>query len=269
MDLLENKIIDDDILELAGIDKAREEVWNKYYHEKIGPVPRVTNIISQCRNSEGLIQWAANVGRKKYDYFRGKALDIGTISHELIDEYLTSMVNGKDYSVDYSLIRDDYRSSVFNCIENFKLWCSNLKSLGYNIEEVVGLEIPVTCPYYGGTIDGIVRINGAYYIIDFKTSKKISTEYLIQTSAYMWIINNGYMPELPHINGIGIIRVDKTKLGSYNDYFLNEYDPIQYNMIINFQNCFFSYVEAYYRTINTEYIADNYPYNLENVLKGV
>ena len=49
----------------------------------------------------------------------------------------------------------------------------------------------------------------AIYIIDFKTSKQISYEYIIQTCAYMWLINNGFFPEISHIDGVGIIRVDK------------------------------------------------------------
>ena len=89
--------------------------------------------------------------------------------------------------------------SVYNCFENFKLWEKRLYNLGGKIDEIIGLEVPVTCPWYGGTIDCIARINGAVYIIDFKTSKQISAEYLLQVTAYMWIINNNYAPYLPHI----------------------------------------------------------------------
>ena len=64
--------------------------------------------------------------------------------------------------------------------------------LGYFIDKVIGVEIPISCPWFGGTIDAILVINGATYIIDFKTSKKISSEYLVQVAAYMWLVNNGF-----------------------------------------------------------------------------
>ena len=61
----------DDILELDGIEEIREEQWNHYCYEKnSNGVPRVSHILAQCRSSEWLIQWAANIGRRKYDYYR-------------------------------------------------------------------------------------------------------------------------------------------------------------------------------------------------------
>ena len=58
----------DDILELDGIEEIREEQWNHYCYEKnSNGVPRVSHILAQCRSSEWLIQWAANIGRRKYD----------------------------------------------------------------------------------------------------------------------------------------------------------------------------------------------------------
>ena len=262
----EEIILDNDILELDGIEEARVD-WLQYTNRDVA-VPRVSHILRQCRDSDGLIQWAANIGRRKYDYYRDKALNIGTLVHEIIDEYLIARYNNHtEYTVDYANIEEDYRSSVYNCFENFKLWESNLNKNGFFVEEVVGLEIPVTCPWYGGTIDGIVKINGAYYIIDFKTSKKISPEYLLQTSAYMWIINNRYVDGLPIINGIGIIRVDKQKYGVINDLFISNFTAEQSAMITNYQKCFMSYVDSFYRTINTDYITENYNYNRDNVFK--
>ena len=138
---------------------------------------------------------------------------------------------------------------------------------GFIIEEVVGLEITVVCPWYGGTIDGIFKINGLYYIVDFKTSKSISYQYLIQTAAYMWIINNGYCPELPNIDGIGIIRVDKRYIGGYEDLFMNSYNEYQNYMINQFQMAFCSYVDTFYRTIHTNNLIAQYDadYNINNL----
>lgn len=261
--------LEDDILELEGIDSIRKEEWNYYNNNDYG-VPRVSHILKQCRNSDGLIQWAANIGRRKYEYYREKALNIGSIIHEILDQYLINAYQLKiPFDVNYGEIDQEYRSSVYNCFENFKLWINRLNENGFYIEEIVGFEIPVTCPWYGGTIDGIIKINGMYYIIDFKTSKNISPEYLLQASAYMWEVNNGYAKGLPHINGIGIIRVDKNKYGVIDDLFLNESIPEQNNIICNLQKCFASYVNSFYRTINVDYISNNYHnnYDFKNVFE--
>lgn len=259
----------DDILELIGIDKAREE-WEKYYHDNIG-VPRVTKIIARCIDQSYLMNWYGRIGINKANYYKDKALNVGTIVHELIDKYLEYRYKlHKEFAVKYEMIEEEYREQVYNGINNFILWVNNLESMGYYIDEIIGVEIPVTCPWYGGTIDAIVKINGYTYIVDFKTSKQISSDYLIQASAYMWMINNGYAANLPHINGIGIIRVDKSRYGKYEDLFLNEMDTFQYNLIVQYMNCFNSYVEAYYRSISTDYIFESYKstYNTDNGLIG-
>ena len=116
-----------------------------------------------------------------------------------------------------------------------------------------------------------MKINGLYYIIDFKTSKVISNEYLVQAAAYMWIINQGYTPNLPHISGIGIIRVDKKKLNNFTELFINEFHYDGAVFIDNLYKCFASYLEAYYRTINIDALSARYikaEYNPQYIKEG-
>jgi len=49
---------------------------------------------------------------------------------------------------------------------------------------------------YAGTLDAIAEIEGELWLIDFKTSKVISTEYAMQVSAYRECIVNGENPIL-------------------------------------------------------------------------
>lgn len=257
---IETLILEDDLLELEGIDNARENIWLHYKDANDNSIPRVTHIIKNNRDQDYLIQWAANIGRNKYDFYRDKALEVGTLVHFYIDLYLEAKFIKKDMSlfkVNYDEIGLTYRAQVFNGIENFLSWEKHLNSMGYFIEEVIGLEVPVRCPWFGGTVDAILRINGAVYLIDFKTSKQISADYLIQASAYMWMINNGYAPELPHIDGIGIIRVDKSAR-KFSDLFLNDFVPECHHFIIRLMETFLVYVQSYYRTINTDFMFTNY-----------
>ena len=263
---MENIILNEELLELEGIEKLREE-WSYYSYNNLG-IPRVSNILKQCENQEGLIQWAATVGRRKYDYIRERAMSVGTIIHEIIDDYIINHLHDKNYKINYDnyyLYEASFKPSIDRAFNNFLLWLSNLEKTGNILEEIVGVEISVACPWFGGTIDAIFKINGRYYIIDFKSSKQISMSYLLQTAAYMWIINNGYAPELPHIDGIGIIRVDKNKNDCLDDLFLNSTDYTQNNYIIQYQNCFLSFVDSFYRSKSCDYIYDVY-YNQYNPL---
>ena len=259
-----------ELLELEGVADSLKDI-DSYYEYNGSLVPRVTNIISHCEDNRALIDWAASMGYKRYKDIKASALEIGTVVHEFVDEYLVAKYNMKmPYEVDYTRVQTPYRSKVYNSFENFKLWESNLESLGYKIEEVVGLEIPVVTPWYGGTIDAIFKINGVYYIIDFKTSKKIFNNYLIQTAAYYWAVNNGYCPTVQGktMGGVGIIRLDKANYGVINDLFLNNSNPDQFNLINNLISCFWSYLVAYYRTMSVNYQDDMYKkgYNLRSVI---
>lgn len=255
---------------LPGVEEASEE-WN-YYEYDYGPdsitigVPRVSHIISQCSDQRYLIDWAAKIGYNKYTFYRDKALEVGTLVHETIDRYLTYKYINKDvknFRFDPESIDYVYRDQVCKAFNNFLNWEKALNSNGYFIEEVIGLEIPVITPWYGGTVDAILRINGCYYIIDFKTSKRISTDYFIQTIAYMWAINNIMIRDghyLPFIDGIGIIRVDKTK-SEFEDVFLNKHIPQQAEYLVGYCKAFMSYLESYYRNININYISNIYKAN--------
>ena len=251
--------LDEELLELEGIESYRKD-WEVYSYNNTA-VPRVSHILKQCEDQEGLIQWASNVGRKKYDYYRTRAMEIGTIVHGVIDDYLCNHLGDPNYKIPYNnfyQFQIDYEIPIDTAFGNFLLWKSIVEEGGGKLEEVVGVEIPVTCPWFGGTIDAIFKINGHYYIIDFKSSKQISMSYLLQTSAYMWCVNNGYAPGLPHIDGIGIIRVDKNKTNCLDDLFLNMNNPVEANYITQYTNCFLSYVESYYRSKSCNYIYDQY-----------
>ena len=247
-----------ELLDLDGIEESLKHI-NKSYEFNGRKVPRVTSIIDQFEDQRYLINWAVGIGYRKYKAINEKSLEVGTLVHEAIDNYLIMKYKGgPTYDINYDLIEEDFREAVYLAYENFLLWEKNLNSHGYFIEELVGVEIPVVTPWYGGTIDAIFKINGAYYIIDFKTSKKISDNYLIQVAAYIWAVNNGYGNGLPMIDGVGIIRVDKSKYGIIDDLFLSKFDDKQVLVLGRCIECFLSYIEAYYRNLSAYYMIDNY-----------
>ena len=263
---MENELIVQDELINSVRNILSKEKMNKdnsfsFYEYNGVRVPRVTAILSKTINKPGLINWAANLGRKNMYIEKKKATTIGTKVHSLIEDFL---INGtyKREDMDFSDIQymTDIDTSLI-AFDNFKAWYENLTNNGYNIN-VIATECVVITPFFGGTIDCIAEINGAVYIIDWKTSKQISPEYFIQTAAYMWAINNGYGP-IPHVDGIGIVRLSKTGFG-YTDSFLT-YQSIEHARFIDdYLRAFGSLLQSYYNLIHIEKF--NHNYNLYDIL---
>ena len=198
-------------------------------------VPRVTSILPFCRgDNEYLMRWASKLG-KDYETENENILYIGSMVHELIEEYLL-------YNTSFKLTRirkckDDIKTSY----NNFLYWYNSMPT---DISVYVS-EMPLICPYYGGTLDAILTINGKNYLVDFKTSKSITPEYFIQLSAYLWVINNFYK-DIPRIDYIGVLRFDKKKENCYQGVFLelDNMDDAQY--IYECQQTFFLALNMFY-----------------------
>ena len=238
-----------DIFLLDCLDESYRNKYFDYYDYKGIGVPRVTRILDQCINKDFLIQWAAKLGKQKYFYEKNKATTIGSRTHELIEEYLTT---GRFNENIFYKIPPSLKKNVSIAFNNFKEWMDGLANNGFFISDIIAMEKVVTCPYFGGTVDCICRINGKVYLVDFKTSKKISPEYLLQVAAYTWIINSGYVENLPKIDGIGIIRVDKEIKGKYEDLFLNFNIPWQFDIINKFTMDFGVLLNSYYTILSME-----------------
>ena len=135
-------------------------------------VPSVTTILGRYKNSPGLIIWSNKLGLegKSYHAELNKAGDIGTALHELAELHIKG-----DY---YELPED---SIVQECFNKFKDWWSEQNY------EVNFTEKSFCCRKYkyGGTAD--LLVNGDT-IIDFKTSKAVYDDHLVQMSAYRYMI---------------------------------------------------------------------------------
>ena len=258
------------LLELESIENARvkrKSEFGAYNYDDTIPVPRVTKIIDSVMDKSFLYKYVASFGNY-YAYLRERdiILSIGEQVHLCIDYFLET---GKDREIDYK----KYNKQAYyieNAYNNFKAWYNNLLSTG-NTFELIGLEVPVVSPYYGGCCDCLCKINGATYLLDFKTSKKITYDYIIQTIFYMNAINAGYCKLVPHIDGIGIIRVDK-EAELYEDLFLNDFNAEGHRMIEYYTSGAMSILSTYYNKINMEYTFNQYKKNytgIDNVINNL
>lgn len=264
-----NLIIEElyNIMETDAIEKARESRKDFNNYKLNGKnIPRVTKIIDSCVDNAGLLIWAVNLGSKQYYAQQTEVTTIGTKVHEAIEEY----INGNEPKLNYnSILKKDI--AICQAYDNFVMWLNCLIEMGHTFT-TIGTEIKIVTPFYAGTIDCICKIDNYYYIIDFKTSKELRYDYFIQVCAYKWAVDNGYLDpkyNIGHINGIGLIRVDKT-YKKFEDLFMNENNLEQLRMINYYQNTFFNMLHLYYDRINCDYsfhkYKKTYNHNIESGL---
>ena len=218
-----------DIFRLEYIDKVRER-FKKYEFQGI-PVPRVNEILQATIGKEFLMNWAAKLGEEGYKKERIKATNVGSFVHEMIENFLT---HGEKFCCQ-KIYSAEMRKEAYTAFVNFLSWYEDKIKDGFVIN-IIALEHETTNPWFGGTIDCVLNIQHCYYkldmniILDFKTSKALSYEYILQTFGYMWSWNWNRTfvdTSLPLIDGIGLLRIDKTKK-SYNEmYMTNQSNPYE------------------------------------------
>ena len=205
-----------------------------YYYEK-NRVPSVTTILSRFKESGALIYWAYNQGIKHGEmptserpaslYSETEALDIGTLAHRMVELYLSDI--NTDMAFDELMPTPEVKEAGTLAFNNFLNWW---KSQDF---EIIQQEFPMTCPLYGGTPDAIaVNKDGKYVILDWKTSKGIYADYLVQCAAYAHLWNQRLSADQLHqnIDEVHICRFSKentdfehrafTGVGKEIDYFL-------------------------------------------------
>ena len=138
-------------------------------------VPSVTTIIGRFKNATGLIIWSNQLGLKGINYFDElkKAGDTGTSLHDLAELH----IKGEEYQ-----LPDD--PTVRHCFNQFLEWWNNTNYKVTWTEKKMGskkLEV-------GGCPDLLVKKDGKYILVDFKTSKSLYSDFIIQLSAYTELI---------------------------------------------------------------------------------
>lgn len=149
------------------------------------PVPGATTICNLL-NKEFLIKWANKLGKQGIDVteYVDIAARKGTLIHSIIESHNTKKeIDLSEYSDD----EIDLASKIF--YTHYIEW--------EKLHEIQPLESEfklVSETYkFGGIIDFYAILDGVYTVIDFKTSKSISKEHLLQVSSYVQLLKeNGY-----------------------------------------------------------------------------
>ena len=223
---------------IDGLDlPSLENTYFSKYEYNGRKIPRVTTILSAMMHADTLMYWANNLGFKgiRYKEFMTEAANIGTEAHFRIEMFLKEKLESED-NVPYL---------------GFKQWWNDIIS-GGNTIEVVGSEIELKCPYFGGTADALVKINGGYYLIDFKTSNHVTYKYFLQLAAYQYMLSLQGI----YLSGVIVLQLDKEEVG-YNEYSLHYSDPSHKDFMDKCTNSFFSLVYAFYNVREGEALFNN------------
>ncbi len=168
-------------------------------------VPGTTTICSAYKDSGGLIYWAWNQGKQGLDYreTRDKAGDIGTLVHAAIEARL----RGEEF---------------FIPTEGAKAYMAFHQWERQNKIEILEQEIQLVSEEYkyGGTLDAVGVVDGKHVLLDWKTSKGVYKNYLLQLAAYKQLWNEN-CPGREITDGVWLVRFSKTD-GACEPYHFND-----------------------------------------------
>ena len=210
---------------------------NKNSYEYNGnKVPRVTQIISKCISSDGIAHWANSLGFKRLSYRKtlDAAANVGTIAHNNIDKFLIDNSHIMSTNVLDTPIQSQF------AYQSFLKWYNDINS-NANVE-VLMHEETLVCKYFGGTLDGLYKINGKIYLVDYKTSNHVRYNYTLQLAAYRYMLRELLNIE---IDGCIILQLSKSNI-AYNEYVLNFDNPNELKYINDCEQAFMAMVYSYY-----------------------
>lgn len=175
--------------------ESKDEVTG---NPKMLAVPSVTWIAGHYPKGLHFYKWLAEKGWDESQAIKQAAGDKGSKVHEAI----SAIFRGDEVRIDSKFINrsksdvdtpyeEELTFEEVECIISFLDWRKSLESF-----EPIAWDITVFSEVgnYAGTVDLIARVNGELYIIDFKTSQYVWTEYELQVSAYRRAVENGENP---------------------------------------------------------------------------
>ena len=187
------------MIEMSGLEDYREKVnfGKGHYFYNGEPVPRVTEIISRCTHEDYLMSWSNSLGFRHQPYKKvlQAAADYGTATHSALETYI------KTGKMDPSAPKAP--------IDAFERWWKSIHE-NYKKVKVIGQEFQLTCPYFGGTYDMILSLDGVMTMVDFKTSNHITYKYFLQLAAYWFMLDYNKKLNIK-LDRLIILRLDKVR----------------------------------------------------------
>jgi hypothetical protein len=171
--------------------KTPEEFLEGYGYDVQGSwYPRVTRIV-EIKAKPALYRFYAELPSfAEGERIKEQSASEGTKVHEAIESLLTG---------GSPALTDDVRAAV-HAFEKFQ----QEKNIQVD-KNFVEYRLANHDERYAGTMDALARIDGAWGVLDIKTSQSIYRDYNLQTSAYMAALEKDF----PNITTRWILRIDQ------------------------------------------------------------
>ena len=176
------------------------------------PVPSVTEVLGNLGwKSYGLMRWAHNLGLKgiSLDDERTRLADAGTLAHDMVE----SEIKGKPAPPLDGLAPDviERAQQSFNA---FRAWRKTSRF------ELVASEVVIVSERlgYAGQIDCVAHLSGEVAVIDWKSSKQLYPDQIVQLAAYALLWQDAH-PDLP-VQQLRVVRFPPE--GGFADHSISE-----------------------------------------------
>lgn len=183
-----------------------------YYLRDGVRVPSVTTVIGASLgwSKDALIAWAHREGLAGRDYrkTRQEAADIGTMAHGMVE----AAIQERDYMPPPEATPEQIASARLS----FSAWQE--WAAGSHVR-IIATEIKLISERHrvGGTPDAIALIGDRLSLPDWKSSKGVYPEYLIQLAAYVELWQE--VTDLDLVGGVHLVRFDKVT-GGFSHHWL-------------------------------------------------
>jgi hypothetical protein len=173
-------------------------------------VPSVTWIAGHYPKGIGFYKWLAERSWDESQAIKAAAGNKGSKVHNAI----SAILNGEEVRIDSKFINQETNEleeltlEEVDCIKSFVDWRNENKPVS------IACDVTVFSDKYGfaGTIDYICKIGDQVYIIDFKTSQEVWSEYELQVSAYKQPIESGEF-SIPGFTEVSDIKLAILQIG--------------------------------------------------------
>ena len=180
---------------------------HRYSNERGEVIPGVTSVLSMLT--------AAFYARIDKETLR-KAADLGSAVHACIE-----------YAIADDLDESSMQPEWVPYFEAWKLWRKDFKP------EFIHTEMRLGCDLFCGTVDCVAKIDGSFYVIDWKTTNQLMKSVALQTAGYELLVRQWMEQESgEHVQ---ILTRAALQLKENGKYVFETYDDIEDYR--RFENC--------------------------------